>query len=217
MQILNTNKLFYGKWPYKIVCGVKGAWAFRYSPDCRRHTKNHWADDSQLSRFAQDFVNLNIENQNIKIRVEGSCFNIFCRDDEILSVIKNHLKKWITTVYEPANNIEKQYLIDNGNRKILRNSLPLNKYRYKLYLNPHTDYDIRLKFWDWLSRYEDDRMYISRDSKHWLLNHIGWIPAPFLYVKEKQDLSMVCLYLGNNLKKVEEFVLRDNINNTLGQ
>lgn len=215
MQILNTNKLFYGKWPYKVVCAVKGAWSYRYPNRSKSDlTNNGWK--SELLTFVEDFNILEIERQNIKLRVEHNHFNIFCQDEVILNIIKKKLKKWIVSVYEPATDAEKQYLIDNGNKKILCNALPLDRYQYKIYLNPHLDFYVRLRFWDWLSRYQDGQFHISHDSKHWLLNHIGWIPAPFLYVKEKQDLSMVCLYLGNNLKKVEEFVLRDDINTKIG-
>lgn len=217
MQILNTNKLFYGKWPYKVVCAVKGAWSYRYPRSSKSvSVANAWRPNSEILTFIEDFDILEIERQHIKLRVENNHFNIFCQDEIILNIIKKKLKKWIVSVYEPATDAEKQYLIDNGNKKILCNTLPLDRYQYKIYLNPHIESYNKLKFWEWLSQYGNDRIRISHDSKHWLLNHIGWIPAPFLYVTDRKDLSMICLYLGSNLKKVEEFVLRDDINTKIG-
>ena len=224
---IKTSKLFYNKWPYKILCIVNGSWKIKRLGV--EETKKYCLDkerdkfDSYLpARSRVDKVSLlyftnSVEqflNKDIQIRVEGNLFNIYCKDLSLYNDMVKTLYTWVREVHEPANDQELEYLITSNSKKIVCNQLPYEKYRYRLYIKPATSANIKTAFAKWIENYGGKaRMPIG--TKQFLNNK--WTTAPFIYIEDQPTLSMVGLFLGDNVQKVQEFIPRSSINISLDQ
>lgn len=219
-----TSKLFYGKWPYKILCFVQESWRIKrmgvkntleycYNPNNRFYS-NLWrgspVDLSQLIRFTnavEPFL-----SKEIQIRSEGGLFNIYCKDQDLYNNMVLQLDEFITEIHEPNNVNEFDYMTNNSSKKILCNQFPYKKYQYRIWIKSSFDQDLRLKFNEWMSNY-GDRMLSSKATNAWFGGGGKyWVAQPNIYVKDSATLSMAGLFLGNNVQKVEEYVLRSSIN-----
>ena len=219
---LNSSKLFYNKWPYKVECRQVGAnrivhngaalckeWCLtgkglRFPP---YDTKS--IDKVQFSAFihaAEKFLDM---TEDIRIRVEGSHFNLFCKDLTILEEIDNVLFPWVQKIVGPTTPEELKFLLSNGHKKILRDSFPKEKYRYRIFFKTKFPADKRFLFVDWADKY-GDKIDISGTSRLWLTGKRHYSQDPFMYVEDDKMLSMVGMYLSGYVKKVEEFILREN-------
>lgn len=235
LRILKTSKLYYNEWPYKIACAIDGA--SRLARQGPSDTKKFCSEATVFSRLGwprQDaatlddkiqllqFTNkvepfLDIKDQ-VRIRVEGRHFNMFCKDLALLETIYESLEPWVVNVYGPDNEQELKFMLSNDNKKITCDHLPHNKYQFKVYLRNNMQSDSRDKFLGWSKTYQD-RILISKTTIGWLSSWTTyrWTQCPFLYVEDARSLTMIGLFLGGNIKKVEEFIPRSSINTILDQ
>jgi hypothetical protein len=151
---------------------------------------------------------------DVQIRTEGSNFNLFCKDKETLERISRDLEKWIIQINGPVNQEEYDYLMQSGRRKIICDQLPKNgTFQYRVYLKSKWSEEERVKFYNWASN--SSNVNIPRGAEDWLLGipprHKWNQPNPFIYVKDEKSLTMVNLFAGSNVRKIEEFVLRNTI------
>jgi hypothetical protein len=220
IQKLKSSKLFYNKWPYKVECRQVGASRVVHSGiDAVREwcaTGKGMFVSSLESRLLDkavylEFANLvapYIGNPDVKIRVEGSHFNLFCIDKSVLETIDKDLNKWIRKISGPTTDEELEFLLSNGHKKILRDVLPKEKYKYRIYFKSKFPADKRISFITWADKY-GDKLDISDTSRRWLLGSRYYTQDPFMYVEDDKMLSMTGIYLSGYVKKVEEFILRD--------
>ena len=227
IQKLNSSKLFYNKWPYKIECYISGASRLKWlgaeitKDFClSKPTPTLWSWQSNdkldkdnkaaLLTFTygiEPFIEL---KDQLQIRVEGRRYNIFCKDRVLLESIYNAVKPWVQRVSGPTTEEELDYMLDNGHRKILRDVLPKNMYQYRIYFKESWNIADRNKFLAWVTK-NPDIVDISRSSKEWLQGDKRWIYNPFIYVKDNKTMTMVGLFTSGNVKRVEEFILRENL------
>jgi hypothetical protein len=222
IQKLKSSKLFYNKWPYKVECRQVGAARVVHSGiDAVREwcatgkgmfvssLENRLLDKTEYLEFT-NLVAPYIENPNVKIRVEGSHFNLFCKDKSLLETIDKDLNKWIRKISGPTTDEELEFLLSNGHKKILRDVLPKEKYKYRIYFKSKFPADKRLSFITWADKY-GDRLEISDNSRRWLSGSRHYAQDPFMYVEDEKMLSMAGMYLSGYVKKVEEFLLREKV------
>ena len=223
IQKLKSSKLYYNKWPYKVECWQVGASRIVHSgvAACQE-----WCASNKGLRFNQyetkildkvkfsEFVNavkpFLDRKEEIQIRVEGSHFNLFCKDTAILEEIDNAASAWITKISGPTTQEELEFLLSNGHKKILRDELPKEKYKYRIYFKSKFPADKRSSFVVWADKY-GEKIEISETSRRWLLGARHYAQDPFMYVDDDKMLSMVGMYLSGYVKKVEEFILRENV------
>ena len=222
IQKLKSSKLFYNKWPYKVECRQAGASRIVHSGvDVVREwcaTGKGMLLNTHESRNLDkavylEFANLvapYISNPNVKVRVEGSHFNLFCTDKSILEAIDKDLNKWIRKISGPTTDEELEFLLTNGHKKILRDVLPKEKYKYRIYFKSKFPVDKRASFMTWADKY-GSKLEISGTSKYWLAGSRHYVQDPFMYVEDDKMLSMAGMYLSGYVKKVEEFILRENV------
>lgn len=148
--------------------------------------------------------------KDIQIRAEGSHFNIFCRDTLLRDRMIKALNEWITDVYGPESDEELAFMMSNSSKKVVCNKLPYEQYRYKVYLKSSMPMDSRNQFLSWVLKYPDTTR-VSDTSQYWLNSRKFWMQSPFMYVEDDKTLAMIGLFLGHNIKKVEEFILRSSI------
>ena len=212
------NKLYYGKWPFKIECvltrssmivrlGVKGTrhWAI--------YDTNTWIKSSKYEKeCVLEFLDV-VEpylDKELQIRAEGSHFNFFCRDRELKDAIVKDVAKWLKAVDGPDSDEELEFMLASGRKKVICSNLPYGKYRYKINLRPNMPIDARPKFLEWAKKYGDS-VSIADSTNRWLAGRTAYVQAPFMYVHDDKTLAMFGLFLGNNVRIVEEFVLRENL------
>jgi hypothetical protein len=220
IQKLNSSKLFYNKWPYKVECRQVGASRIVHSGVdvvrewCATGKGMHIDRLSALQINKADYLEFTnsvapfLSNPDVKIRVEGSHFNLFCTDKSILETIDNDLSKWIRKISGPTTDEELAFMLSNGHKKILRDVFPKEKYKYRIYFKSKFPADKRAMFVTWADKY-GDKLDISETSRRWLVSSRHYAQDPFMYVEDDKMLSMVGMYLSGYIKKVEEFILRE--------
>jgi hypothetical protein len=219
IQRQKTRKLFYNKWPIRIECRLSKAgtiarigtektllWLEERTPG------NDWfwkgANISEIRSFVKEFKKF--EDKEIQLRGEGSHFNIFLKDKALAENIIKDMKKWIVAVTEPGSEEEYEFLLGH-NKKVICDDFPKGKYRYKIYLRTGMKPEVKTRFKSWMVNYGDS-FNIANNTELWLMNKKPYIQDPFFYVLDQHNLSMCGLYLGDNIKKVEEFIPRSRIN-----
>ncbi len=223
-QKQTTSKLFYGKYPFKIRCTCKGSWMikrlgiYETVKQCTTIKNNlvqlHKVDPTRLMSFLND-VEIFLD-KDISVRCEGSIFSIYCKDETLFNQMCKRLSSWITEVHVPANDAEQAFMIENEHKKVLCNRLPFETYHYKVYIKATVPVNLRENFYKWMLNYQGKIQAPVRVGD-WLSGRKMWVVNPSLYVKDAPTLSMVGMFLGDRISKVEEFVPRSLINMTKDQ
>jgi hypothetical protein len=65
----------------------------------------------------------------------------------------------------------------------------------------------REKFWKWVGGKE--QYHISRSTRRFLSGDSWYVQNPFLYAKTTGDASMAVLFLGTNIKHIQEYIASD--------
>jgi len=231
LKILPTKKLFFKKYPYRIACKIAGGsdiirrgvdWTLEYArtsgkSDSRMKKINDWRyryttpDYEDLEKFTLT-VSPFLSNENLKFRVEGSHFNIYCIDKGIYNDIQKSLYPWIQEQHEPISDKDLEFLLSNRT-KILVTALPHELYKFKVILkSTGLNYEKKLKFLNWVTKYtQDKRIRLSSSTIGWLSDRVRYCQSPFMYVKDESTLTLVELYLSNSISNIEEFVLRSSV------
>jgi len=218
-----TSKLFFGKWPYKIRCYCAGSWMIKRVgiPEtidyCTGNSKgvrfNSNIDKVKLLKFISaidPFL-----DKEIQVRVEGGIFSIYCKDVALFDKMSTELSTWINMIYTPATPAEEDYMINATNKRVMCNDLPFNKYKYKVYIKQNMPLSMRSSFNVW-SKHYIDKIKPTSSAKNWF-NGVNSYNPLVIYVLDQPTLSMVGLFLGSNLSKVEEFIPRSSINSITDQ
>jgi len=225
---LKSNRLFYKKWPYKVCCVINGAGQLMRASTASQSrlmlggswatygNRNHInANPQELREFlhaVQPFLN----RTDVKSRVEGRHFNIFCGDVVLLNQITTALNTWVTEIHSPDTDTELDFILENGHKAMLCDALPHGRYMYKVVFKHATTRELRQKFYDW-SRNYGDRVNISKNNTEWFRGNRGWVQTPFMYVEDSQLLTMVGMFMGDAVQSVIKFITRDSINTELEQ
>ena len=227
IQKLNSSKLFYNKWPYKIECYISGASRLRWlgveitkdfclgelTPTLYSWQSNdrlNLKDKSALLEFTNGLEPFLKLKDQLQIRVESRRYNIFCKDRVLLENIYNAVLPWVQRVSGPTTEEELNYMLDNGHRKILRDTLPKEIFQYRVYFRESWKTEDRIRFLAWAIK-NPNIIDISKGSRAWLESGKRWVYNPFIYVKDAHTLTMVGLHSSGNVKRVEEFILRENL------
>lgn len=220
---LTTSKLFYNKWPYKIECIQQGASRMYRDPD---GTAKDWLlnrsyysvapptiNDKDKERIADFYSNVKalFDSEDCKIRVEGSHFNIFLKDKAMLDVLTVKLDPWIRAVYGPSTDEELNFIVNNGHKKRVCEAYPKEKYQYRIYVRERMKADIRENFYSWTKKY-GNKIDMPPTTERWLSGDKNWAQNPYIYLEDGPMLTMTSLFLGDNVRIIEEFILRSSIN-----
>jgi hypothetical protein len=218
------NKLYYGKWPFKIECYLpKASMIVRLgASDTRLWAKGKVQTWQKATTYEKDevikFLNA-IEcylDKEVQIRAEGGHFNFFCKDRALKNAIIKDTKQWLRTVHGPDTDEELEFMLSSGRKKLVCSNLPYDKYRYKLNFKTNMPINVRPKFLEWANKY-NSKTAIADSTQRWLEGRTSYVQAPFMYVEDDKTLAMFGLFLGNHVRIVEEFILRSSINTSLDQ
>ena len=216
MKVFKTNKLFFGKWVYKIETSVPGAnlikhWGLRIDTTVVSRLRQGYGrsfsdyDRDQLVKYAEaikPFV-----DKDFKTRNEWNTLNYFINDPALYQDLKTVLKDWIVSVNEPASEDDIQTL-QSKSSNILCNDLPYSRYKYRLYIKNSMPVHQRSQFCDWLKNYEE-KIHYSKSTSEWLKGKSYYSQAPFLYIEDQGLLLMIKMFLGQWLNRTQEFIPRN--------
>lgn len=224
MLYKKTNKLFYKKWPFKVACFIRGANRLKFFGGvdatidwCNDTTATEYAttwnrnliDKPKLLKFAKT-IKPYLE-QDIQTRAEGGHFNIFCKDQDLLDSMVRDLSPWITEVYEPTEDDVYNYLLNTSGNKVVCEVYPFNGYQFKVFLKDQMSSEVKANFLTWIIKYKG-KIRIADSSLLWMVGSKRWMQDPFIYVKDRSTLTMVLLFLGNDCKRTQEYILKSSIN-----
>lgn len=231
VQIKRTKKLFYNKYPYKVETTIRGASLLvrRGIPETKRFCESKKANPFSMSSWARDDytesekqdLKLFCENvekffnkekySDLRIRAEGRHLNFFTADEKVLAQIKIAADLWISCITEPASKEDLEFMMANGAKKILVDELPHGRYGYKIILKTNMKADRRESFGKWLSKYPEESVKPTKSTNGWLTGTTRYVQDPYIYVSDRPMLSMLGLFASGDVKRVEEFVLRNTL------
>ena len=217
MKVYQTNRLFYGKWLYRVETSVPGAnllkrWGveetikFCNDPNDSRYRRS-WApvDKAQLLKYVK--VAGYLFDKGVQMRAEWSTLNYYTSDLSLYKDIQLTLKDWVVSLTEPISDADIESL-QAKESLVLCNELPHGKFKYRLYMRYQMPGHQKINFLNWLKNYKDT-VQPSKTTLKWLEGRSPYMQDPFIYVSDRNNLLMVNLFLSGHVKKVEEFVLRD--------
>ena len=219
MKVYRTKKLYFGKWLYKIETATPGAslikrWGVADSQEfCNSASDTRWrrhyttADKAQLLEYitaVEPFL-----HQNMQMRAEWDSLSFYLNDTDLYKQLQIVLSDWIVSITEPESTDDIEYLQEKG-CLILCDELPHDQYHYRLYLRYQMPTHLRLNFLGWLDNYPD-AVKPSKGTVKWLSGGNPYFQDPFIYVVDQSQLLMVKLFLGDYVRKTEEFVLRNTV------
>lgn len=185
-ETYNTTRLFYNKYVYRITCYIK-------NPLILLGVK---------SSLSKEYTG------SVKTRVENKTLNIYTNSKEILDTLSLKLKECIVKIAKPETSEYETFLLSSNGRKILCKKLPKNTFKYRIFLRTGIKSDTKSVLLSW-SEKNSGKIQLSKTTKSWLKGERRWIQDAFLYVDDSKTLSMIGLIIPENVKKIEEFVIKD--------
>jgi hypothetical protein len=178
----------------------------------------YWAsppiiDNEDKERITNFYSNVKalFDSEDCKIRVEGSHFNIFLKDKALLDTLTVKLDPWIKAVYGPSTDEELNFIVSNGHKKRVCTAYPKEKYQYRIYIRERMKADVRENFYSWTKKY-GNKIAMPPTTERWLSGDKNWVQNPYIYLEDGPMLTMTSLFLGDNVRIIEEFILRSSIN-----
>jgi hypothetical protein len=230
---IDTKRLFYKKWLYKIVIESKGLghlhrskcadqllslppetpldnrWGSAIVYDRKKDVWNNRKDLLNLTAFLE----LTLTDKEFQTRYESDNVSIFTNDAQLVDTISVGVKTFIKEVHSPHSDEEALFLTSNKN-KVICTALPHEKFRYKMYFkdgNKPTASFLN-NFLTWSDKFNDGRIHIPDGTRRILSgNAYPYFYGHYFYVKDQKIASMAMLYVGEHLHKTEEFILKEEI------
>jgi len=210
MQKLLTNKLFYGKFAYKVNLLMRGSnYIELYGLNKLIHAISKrqiviGAKIDSVSLISIGHFLLELEG-TYKTRIEHNELNVYFDNKNDYANFVQRFKVLVNIVYEPQNDNIELFLKDN-NKKVIRTSLPSNLYRYKVYFKimPINDGENIVKWAE-----NNTKVRLNKGPRKSLLKTL--YPNAYLYVEDQPTLTLCRLIGGQNISRIEEYVLTSEV------
>jgi len=201
MQIFKTSKLFFGKFPYKIVLSKSGnadhpMWEHGWTPKyCHK-----WIKDNKISHRVYTKMN----SGRVKTRHVSMFMSIFVENEADCKKILSQFSKNVASVTKPVDITHIDVLKDNTNI-IIRNSLLYKRFRYVVCFTKKYHYlqqvfeEDELNLWmseNFLKDVKDGEIKWDRFKWH----QSGWNPR--LYLSDEDDLVLVKLTWAERIRSI---------------
>lgn len=198
MQRVNTSRLFFGKYPYKIVLTRTGnpsdpSWIDGWTPrSCHK-----WLKQKKINHRVYTRVNPKPHD------LTAFFMSIFVETEAEFKKIKSEFSQYVSSVTEPAEKSHVDILKDNTNT-IIRNSLLYKRFRYVVCFT---------KKYHYLQQVENDELHawiaetflastkdgeVKWDRFKW--HQMGWNPR--LYLSDENDLVLVKLTWAERIRSI---------------
>lgn len=216
---INTKRLFYGRWPYKIEFRLAGSalikrWNLeKLKAWCKidreeRNKQYSWykdVDGVKLLKFVEAIEPF--LEQDHKLRAEAYTLNFYTDREDVVNALATSLNWCVRSIHAPATPEELDMLLNNK-RKIICEVLPHNGYVYKVTLKENTPANTKLQLKGWCEQYAEETFKFTPSTTRWLTQSKNYLQSPFFYLKDEKLLMMCRLFLGANVRSVEEYIPR---------
>lgn len=224
IKVVNTARLFYNKYPYKIVFKIDES---QLIENTRRpnYRGNNWANHLELRYNLIKRVKSKMpEDTDFRSRFEHMHYSVFVKDDVLFEELLTKLQDCVTEVSVPSS-IEHRQLMEDNHRIRVRPTLFLGKYRFRVNIkntwdNKFTDF---AQLHDWLENLE-----CTEDLDRWQPNSpldrvFQELQEPVqrkyryvysklsIYLNDEQDVMMLQLWLNKHYDSAEKAVLISEI------
>lgn len=212
LKKLKTDRLFYGKYPYKISTRLQGASSsFRFMnlfKEIAQRIPGSRIKYEDFDTYAKVFIKY---DDTIRYRIESNSVNFFTADKEVYDSLLNDLSKYVVSVTEPESKDELDVL-NTKNKIVLCDYYPHDIYKYKVTFKANTD-QLKKTLLNWHKTYPETTIKFSKKTIENLSSDRSYYwQYSFLYVKDEKFLSMLYLLGNGYIKRVEEYVIRSSIN-----
>lgn len=216
-----TNKLFYGKYPYKVTCRVDGAHYIRKHRVSVIRYIHHFTSFDAKGKISDDLIEFiyhaqhYLDNTKIKKRIEYYFIEFYVETEPEYLELQTRLAKYVVRVVEPDTEEQLKTLLENKKYNLC-NKLPHNKYRYKI-----TFKDMPAKARNdliaWAERYNNDDIYITESTKRHFKSIKYHYGSHYFYVKDSKMITMIAMAASGYIRKTDEYVVRNSINTESNQ
>jgi len=211
LKKLKTDKLFYGKYPYKISTRLMGASSLRFMnlfKEIAQRVPGSRIKYEDFDCFTKAFLKY---GDIAKYRIEGNSINFFVTDKDTYDSILNDLAKYVVSKTEPESEIELNAL-NTKNKIVLCDAYPHGIYRYKVTFKADTD-QLKKTLLSWHKTYPETTIKFSKQTiENLTYDKTFYWQYSFLYIQDEKFLSMLYLLGNGYIRRVEEYVLRSSIN-----
>jgi len=224
LALKETKKLFYKKWLYKISLNIPGCAILRnksgedleyYLADVPfSFPANNFPQSLQARalRSKNTLIELNLllnsyDKKSFSKRIENDFFDVYSNNKNLINELEQQFEKFIRVIYRPkTKNIDK---LLNNTHTIFVDSLPKEKYEYRLYLKPHrVDQDKKSNFLTWLSS-QGDATTLSDSLTEWFITcTMNW-DRRYILVDNEKTLLMIKLHTRDAVGTVYKYEIVD--------
>jgi hypothetical protein len=219
-QPKQTKRKFYGKWLYKISLELIGAPVFRQvemenvldflkeeSKSWRSSTvRNAWNNKTNIKLYLDTI--LSYDKDLYTVRIETNTLDIYTNERSLYDELSFNCSVIVKDRYEPGS---AEDLLEAGNYKIVSKKYPHDKYKHKVYLQPHKlahQTDEKVKYIQWVKG-QGDKILISDTVTQWFMTTNWNWDRRYIYVDNESTLLMLKLRNPEVLGRVYDYVLSD--------
>lgn len=202
-----TLKLFYKKYPFKIVVKCVESWRIKQMHNPISFKSNWIFKNLQLVKEGLE----KLSGYDSTIRTGYHTLTIYCKEREAVDQAISIFGNLIVEIEEP-HRLEDLSLLNNlSDRQLLCDNFPFNRYKYKVFLKAKTNKPLALSFSNWADKV-NGQVKMPNQTYCWMKGQRIYNWNPYFYVEDAKTLSVVRIFLTENISRVNEFVLRDSIN-----
>lgn len=216
-----TRRKFYNKWLYKVSLHISGAGMLRNHtldeiqefylserPSDRMWTTPGIAWDNRAQLLAVAEFLSDYDKTLWSQRVEHYCLDLYTSDREFYLAV---LKEFETDVIGRCEPFENSIELLEDQRIILSKKLPHDKYKYKVFLQPHRlahDPQAKKEYLVWIAA-QNGRITLTDSVKDWFMRTEWNWDRRYVLVEDEQTLLMLKLRNSDIMGKVYNYVISD--------
>ena len=136
------------------------------------NTKSAYRSIEKAKRNRENILTLaellaNNDRNNWQLRIEGERIDVYTNDEKLYNDVILNFTYSIIARFEPD-----QTMLSDDKNKIITNTLPHGRFRFKVYLKPHRlarDVEAKNSYLSWIDT-QSPRISISESVKSWFIS-----------------------------------------------
>lgn len=204
MKILTTKRKFYGKWAYKTSVLVPGCSKLRTISleDILVHSQQHGDDLIKFTNFIID-----LPKSEYATRIEGKYIDFYSNDKNLFSKSVEYFGDSVKTISVPESGTENMLL---DGKTVVCHKLPHDRYRYKVYLQPHkfNSVEDKSRYLSWIDT-QFPRVSISQTVKNWFLTTSWNWDRRYIWVEDANTLLLLKMRNIEAMGSIYNYVIAD--------
>lgn len=202
MKSVQTKRKFYNEWLYKLTVASNNASIFR------RNTVETIQHDLRFSLESRELASALEDIKDYRLRIENRYIDIYLNDRDHVDRLMYLCGSTVKHICYPHPNLLSENI---GAKQIIANRLPHGRYRFKVYLKPHTmkDQQEKKEYLQWLES-QKPRIHLSESTKEWFIKTQWNWDRRYMYVEDDQTLVLAKMRQSDALGSVYSYRLTIN-------